>query len=117
MTNNEVITKADLRSDHRLVRVTVRMKERLTRLKTMKIKKKKTFNINTQKLKGMKERFEINLKKNRFEKLDEEVTTSDFSEIVKEEETKLAGKTKKTPHLYCQQKIKKLNNWKIEGKK
>ena len=43
----------------------------------------------------MKERFEMNLK-NRFE-LEEEVTASNFSEIVKEEETKLAGKSKKGP--------------------
>ena len=42
----------------------------------------------------MKERFEINIK-NRFEKLVEEVTASNFWEIVKEEATKLAGKTKK----------------------
>ena len=41
----------------------------------------------------MKEIFEINLK-NRFEKLKEEVTSNNFSEIMKEEANTLAGKTK-----------------------
>ena len=59
MTNCEVITKAGTGSDHRLVRMKLRMNERLARLNTIK---SKTFNINTQKLKGIKELFEINLK-------------------------------------------------------
>ena len=60
MTNCEVITKADIRSDHhRLVRMTLRINKRLARLNT--IEKQKPFNINAQKLKGMKEIFEINL--------------------------------------------------------
>ena len=62
VTNCEVITKAYIGSDHRLVRMTLRINKRLARLKT--IKKQKPFNINTQKLRGMKEIFEINLKKN-----------------------------------------------------
>ena len=41
VTNCEVITKADIGSDHRLVRMTLRINKRLARLKT--IKKKKTF--------------------------------------------------------------------------
>ena len=60
VTNCEVITKADIRSDYKLVRI-MRMSKRLEKLKTMK--KKKPFNVSTQKLKGMKERFRINLKK------------------------------------------------------
>ena len=48
MTNGEVITKADIGSDHRLVRMSLRINKRLARLKT--IKKQKTFYINTQKL-------------------------------------------------------------------
>ena len=60
MTNCEVITKADIERDLRLVRKTLRINKRLTRLKT--IKKQKPFNINTQKLIGMKEIFEINIK-------------------------------------------------------
>ena len=72
--------------------MTLRMHKRTPRLKT--ITKHKPFNINTQKLKGKKERFETNLK-NRFEKLEKEVTASHFSEIVKGEATKLGGKIKK----------------------
>ena len=60
VTNCEVITTADIGSDHRLVRMTLRINKRLARLKS--VKKQKAFNINTQKLKGMKEIFEINLK-------------------------------------------------------
>ena len=56
-----MITKADIGSDHRLVRMTLRINKRLARLKT--ITKQKPFNVNTQKLRGMKEIFEINLKK------------------------------------------------------
>ena len=91
MTNCEVITKTDIGSDRRLVRMTLMINKRLARLKT--IKKQKPFNVNTQKLRGMKEIFEINLK-NRFEKLEEEVTACSFSEIMKEEANKLDGKTK-----------------------
>ena len=44
MTNCEVITKADIGSDHRLVRTTLRINKRLARLKTIKkAKKTKTF--------------------------------------------------------------------------
>ena len=61
VTNCEVITKADIGSDHRLVRMALRINKRLARLKTIK-KKQKPININTQKHIGMKEIFEINLK-------------------------------------------------------
>ena len=61
MTNCKMITNADIRSDHRLVRMTLMMNKRLARLKT--IKSKNHSNINIQKLKVMKERFEIILKK------------------------------------------------------
>ena len=61
VTNCKVITKTDIGSDHRLVRMTLRINKRLARLITIK-KAKKPFNINTQKLRGMKEIFEINLK-------------------------------------------------------
>ena len=116
MTNCEVITKADIGSDHRLVRMTLRINKRLARLKT--IKKQKPFNINTQKLRGMKEIFEINLK-NRFEKLEEEVTARSFSEIMKEEANKLAGKTKEeVPVLSTEdQEIKQLEDRRKELRK
>ena len=42
MTNYEVITKADIQSDHRLLRMTLRMNSRLARLKTF-FKKAKHF--------------------------------------------------------------------------
>ena len=71
-------------------------KKRLARLKITK--KQKPFNVNTQRLRFMKEIFEINLK-NSFEKLEEEVTARSFSEIMKEEANKLAGKTKEAPVL------------------
>ena len=62
----------------------------------------KPFNINKQKLKGMKDMSEVNLKKkkkkNRFEKL-EEVTARNISEIIKEEANELAGKTKEEPSV------------------
>ena len=71
VTNCEVITKADKGSDHRLIRMTLRINKRLARLKTKKTnkqtnkqnkkKKQKSFNIDTEKLRGMKEIFEINL--------------------------------------------------------
>ena len=60
----------------------------------------------------MKEIFEINLK-NRFEKF-EEVTASNFSEIVKEEANKLAGKTNKEPHVLSIED-QDINNLKTEG--
>ena len=66
MTNCKVITKADIGSDHRLIRMTLRISKRIARLKT--IKKQKPFNINTENLRGMKEIFEINLKKKKKKK-------------------------------------------------
>ena len=60
MKNCEVITKANIGSDHRLVRMTLKINKRLARLKTMK--NQNPFNVNTQKLRGMKEILEINLK-------------------------------------------------------
>ena len=60
VTDYEEITKADIGSDHKLVKMTLRKNERFARRKTMK--KQRPFNINTQKLNDMKERFEINLK-------------------------------------------------------
>ena len=104
VTNCEVITKADIGSSHRLVRVTLRINKGLARLKTIKDKKK----INTQKLTGMKEMFKIYLK-NIFEKL-EEVIASNFSEIMKEGANILAGKTKEESPLLSteDQEIKQL---------
>ena len=93
MTNCEVITKTDIQSDHRLVRMTLRINKSLARLKT--IKKQKRF-INTQKLKGMKEILEINLKTD-LKQLEEEVTATNLSEIMKEDANKFAGKTKEEP--------------------
>ena len=46
LTNCEVITKADIGSDHRLVRMTMRINKRLARQKT--IKKQIPFNVNTK---------------------------------------------------------------------
>ena len=70
--------------------MTLKKIKRLARMITIA---KTFFNINTQKRKGIKESFEINLK-NIFENL-EEVTSSNTSDIMKEEARKLAGKTKK----------------------
>ena len=66
----------------------------------------------------MKEIFEINLK-NRFEKLEEEVTARSFSEIMKEEANKLAGKTKEeAPVLSTEdQEIKQLEDRRKELRK
>ena len=116
VTNYEVITKADIGSDHRVVRMTLRINKWLTRLKT--IKRQKPFNINTQKLRGMKEIFEINLK-NRFEKLEEKVTARSFSEIMKEEANKLAGKTKEAAPILSteDQEIKQLEDRRKELRK
>ena len=58
-----MITKADIRSDHGRVRMTLRINKRLAKLKTIKKTTKNLSNINTQKLKGVKEIFEINYKK------------------------------------------------------
>ena len=116
VTNYEVFTKANIGSDHRLVGITLRINKRSARLKT--IKKQKPFNINTQKLRGMKEIFEMSLK-NRFEKLEEEVTAHSFSEIVKEEANKLASKTKdEAPVLSTEdKKIKQLEDRRKELRK
>ena len=76
VAKGEPITMDDVGSDHRLVGMTVGMKKRLARLNAIK-KTTHLSNINTQKLKGMKERFYINLK-NRFEKKIDEVTASKF---------------------------------------
>ena len=74
VTYCEVITKADIGSDHRSVRITLKMNT---------INKQKPFNINTYKLKGMKETFEITGSlENRFKKLEMEVTASNFIEIM-----------------------------------
>ena len=121
VTNCQVITKADIGSYHRLAGMTLRINKRLSKLKT--IKKQKPFNVNTQKLRGMKKISEINLKKKkkqktpRFEKLEEEVTARSFSEIMKEEASRLAGKTEdETPALSTEdQEIKQLED-KIEGR-
>ena len=129
-TNCEVITKADIGSDHILVRMALRIHKRLVRLKT--IKKQKPFNINTQKLRGMKEIFEVNLLKQTkqkaktnkqtkkgFEKLEEEVTARSFSEIMKEEANKLASKTKEEPPVLSRedQEIKQLEDRRKELRK
>ena len=116
MTNCEVITKADIGSDHRLERMTLRINKRLARLKT--IRKQNSFNNNTQKLRGLKEIFEINLK-NRFEKLEEEVTARSFSEIMKEEANKLADRTKGEPPVLSRedQEIKQLEDRRKELRK
>ena len=86
-----MITKADIGSDHRLVKITLRINKNLARLKTIK---KKRLNINTQN-QGMND---IRIQpKSRFEKVEEKVTASNFSEIMKEEANKLADNTKEEP--------------------
>ena len=59
----------------------------------------------------MKEIFEICLVKNRCAKLEEE-TVSNFSEIMKKDATKLAGKTKKEPPVLSTegQEIRQVEN-------
>ena len=66
----------------------------------------------------MKEIFEINLK-NRFEKLQEKVTASDFSEIMKKEANKSLGKTKEEPPVLSteDQEIKQLGDRRKELRK
>ena len=66
----------------------------------------------------MKEIFEINLK-NRFDKLEEEVTARSFSKIMKEEANKLAGKTKEeAPVLSTEdQEIKQVEDRRKELRK
>ena len=56
MTNCEVTAKSDRGSDHRLVRMILRMDKGLTRLKT--IKKAKTFQYKHTKTQRYKNRFE-----------------------------------------------------------
>ena len=67
----------------------------------------------------MKEIFEINLTKNRFKKLEEEVTAGNLSEIVKEEANKLAGKTNEETHVLTtdDQEIKQLEDRRKELRK
>ena len=98
------------------------MTKRLARLKTTK--KQKPFSVNTQKLRSMKEIFEINLNKkqknkNRSEKLEKEVTARSFSELMKEEANKLGGKTKEeAPVLSTEdQEIKQLEDRRKELRK
>ena len=66
----------------------------------------------------MKEVFKINLK-NRCENLEEEMTARSFSEIMKEEANKLAGKTKEeVPVLSTEdQQIKQLEDRRQEFEK
>ena len=78
VTNGQLLKKADIVSDHRLVRMALRMSRRLARLKTMK--KQKSFNINAQKHKDVNERFEIKLKVKFEKELEGEVAVSKFSE-------------------------------------
>ena len=59
LTHCKVTTNVDIGSDHRWVRMTLRMKERFARLITTF--RQKPFNINTQKLKDMTLKFVINL--------------------------------------------------------
>ena len=89
--------------------MTLRINKRLARPKTTK--KQKPVNVKTQKLRGMKKIVEISLK-NRFENLEEEVTASSFSKIMKEEANKLAGKTKEeAPVLSTEdQEVKQLED-------
>ena len=102
--NCEVITKADIGSDHTLVRMPLRINKRLTILKTIQITN--LLISKHKKLKGSKESFEINLKtknkqtnKQTNQKLEEEVTDSTFSEIMKEEANKSSDKTKEKTHV------------------
>ena len=105
MTNCEVITKADIESDYRLARMTLRMNKRLARLTT--IGNQKPFNIKAHNPKVIKEIFEITLR-NRFEK-HVEVISSNFSEIMKKEATKLADETMKEPPVLSKED-KAINN-------
>ena len=59
----------------------------------------------------MKEIFEINLK-NRIEKLEKEITASNFSEIMKEEANESAGRSNEEPPVLSteDQEIKQLEN-------
>ena len=59
MTNCKVVSKADVGSDQ-ISKNDTEDKQKVS--KAVNHKKQKPFNIKTQKLKGMKERFEINIK-------------------------------------------------------
>ena len=68
----------------------------------------------------MTERFEIKFKKkNRLERLEEDMTASNLSEIMKEETTNLAGQTKKEPPALPteDQEIKQLEDRRKEFRK
>ncbi|GFS20103.1 mRNA cap guanine-N7 methyltransferase-like [Elysia marginata] len=64
--NTEIITKVDIGSDHRMVRSTVSVNKKLTRLK--RIKKRKPLKIDARQLEKVTHTFQLNLQ-NRFEAL------------------------------------------------
>ena len=86
ITNCEVITKADKGSDHRMIRLTIKINKKLERVKS--INKLKPINIDRHKLLEEKVTFQLNLK-NRFEKL-ANIDATTFCEIMNQEANELA---------------------------
>ena len=62
ITDCGVITRADKGSDHRLVRLKIRVNKRLARAKA--IHKLKPLNVNLSELKALSMTFQLNIKKN-----------------------------------------------------
>ena len=92
VTDCGVITKADKGSDHRMIRIKIKINKKLARVKSMK--RPKPIYIDNQKLLASKMKFQINLK-NRFEAL-KEIDAGTFCEVMIKEANKLAGE-KDTP--------------------
>ena len=92
VTDCGVITKADKGSDHRMIRIKIKMNKKLERTKSMK--RPKPINIDAQKLLASTMTFQINLK-NRFEAL-KEIDAGTFCEVMTKEANELAG-GKETP--------------------
>ena len=95
--NCEVITKVDIASDHRMVRATIQINNKLARLKF--IKNKKTKKIDIFKLKESQEEFQLKLR-NRYASLEVEDIELDkmwesFTSIMLEEAAGLATSKKK----------------------
>ena len=83
----EVITMADKGSDHRMIRIKIKINKKLARVKSMK--RPKPINIDAHKLLASSKTFQINLK-NRFEAL-KEIDAGTFCDVMTEEANKLTG--------------------------
>ena len=87
VTDCGVITMADKGSDHRMIRIKIKINKKLARVKSMK--RPKPINIDAHKLLASAKTFQIKLK-NRFEAL-KEIDAGTFCDIMTEEANELAG--------------------------